>query len=80
MISQNRICERCGRPADHVHHKVYLTAENYRDPDVAYNWENLEALCQACHNREHNVLQEPDYNYMFDANGELIEFVRHDRY
>lgn len=52
------LCERCkakGRitPAEHIHHKVHLTLENYQDPSIAYNFENLEALCKACHNQEH---------------------------
>lgn len=51
-------CERCLErglhvPAKIVHHKVYLSPENYNDPSIAYNFENLEALCQNCHNEEH---------------------------
>lgn len=52
------LCERCkveGKivPADIVHHKEHLNELNFRDPAVAYNFENLEALCQTCHNKEH---------------------------
>ena len=47
------ICERCGEPGYIVHHKEYLTMENYRDPEVAYGLDNLELLCIPCHNNEH---------------------------
>lgn len=58
MKSQSGLCERCkarGRfePARIVHHKIYLTPENQNDPDIAYGFDNLEALCQDCHNKEH---------------------------
>ena len=54
----NHTCERCAKngiliPARIVHHKIYLTEENYKDPKVSLNFENLEALCQDCHNKEH---------------------------
>lgn len=54
----NHLCERClakGRyePAKIVHHKVYLTEENYGDRELMFGFDNLEALCQSCHNDEH---------------------------
>jgi 5-methylcytosine-specific restriction endonuclease McrA len=53
----NHLCERClaqGRyePAKIVHHKVYLTPETMT-PELMFGFDNLEALCQACHNDEH---------------------------
>jgi 5-methylcytosine-specific restriction endonuclease McrA len=54
----NHLCERCqaeGRitPARFVHHKIYLTEANYKDPRVSLNFDNLEALCADHHNAEH---------------------------
>lgn len=54
----NHLCERClargiYQPAKIVHHRVHLTAENFGDPGLMYGFDNLEALCQACHNEEH---------------------------
>ena len=51
-------CERCLErglhvPAKIVHHKKYLSEENFGDPSVVFNFENLEALCHNCHNEEH---------------------------
>ena len=47
------LCERCHRPGWIVHHKCYLTPANIEDPNVTLNFDNLEYLCQDCHNLEH---------------------------
>ena len=52
------LCERCLArglivAGFHVHHKVYLTPENISDPSVSLNWNNLELLCDKCHEEEH---------------------------
>lgn len=47
------ICERCGRPGEEVHHKIYLTPENIHDPEIVYGVDNLELLCRDCHFDEH---------------------------
>ena len=63
----NRFCERCKADgiyelATIVHHKKYLNADNYRDPSVSLNFDNLEALCQKHHNQEHHGTKtEPRY-------------------
>lgn len=53
MDSQHHICERCGGLAVICHHKEWLNRRNVKNPMVAYNWDNLEALCMDCHNKEH---------------------------
>lgn len=55
------ICEHCGQPIvksyDCIcHHKIYLTEENYTDPDIALNENNIALLHHRCHNRVHNKL------------------------
>ena len=52
------LCERClakglFNHGDIVHHKVYLNADNLEIPEVTLGTENLELLCQDCHNAEH---------------------------
>ena len=60
------ICERCkNRNVNYeknkteyfkqfiVHHKIYLTDENLSDHSISLNFDNLELLCKACHNKEH---------------------------
>ena len=54
-----------------VHHKEYITDLNYEDDDVFFNIENLEGVCQNCHNKEH--FAEKD-EYIFDENGDLIKY------
>ena len=54
----DHLCERCkaeGKlvPADIVHHKIYLTEANYKDPSISLNFDNLEAVCIEHHNAEH---------------------------
>lgn len=59
LKSKGYLCERCSTPDDPVtakiaHHKTYLTKQNINDPYIALSWDNLEALCQDCHNKEHH--------------------------
>lgn len=73
----NGLCERCLAkglvvPARVVHHKIYLTEENYRDPSVSLNLENLEALCLDCHNAEH-FGEKKQKRWRFEE-GELITY------
>lgn len=72
LASKMHICERCGRPAKVVHHKTYLTAENVGDPTTALGFENLEALCMECHNREHFGSQAVAEGLKFDKDGNIV--------
>lgn len=71
LASKNYICERCGEPANIVHHKKYLTVDNASDADIAYNFENLECLCQACHNSEHEHFQQ--VGAVFTSKGDVAK-------
>ena len=71
----NGLCERCraaGRfvPGVIVHHKDYITPENIHNPGVTLNLDNLEYLCEDCHNKEHKT--KPNNRYRFDSNGGLL--------
>ena len=37
------------------HHKKYITPWDINNPDVTLNMDNLECLCQECHNQEHSA-------------------------
>lgn len=74
-LIQNPLCERCLQKgfynaAKIVHHKEYITETNYLDDNVFFNIDNLEALCQDCHNKEHF---EDKKEYTFDINGDVIK-------
>ena len=71
--SVHGLCERCQAPGLIVHHKIVLNPANINDPYVSLNWDNLEYLCQTCHNREHHgeehaVTRE---GLRFDSNGDI---------
>lgn len=67
------LCERCLKkgiytPSQCVHHKIYISRENYKDARITLNDDNLEALCHLCHEREHNG----GIDYEFDEDGSLV--------
>lgn len=69
------LCERCLKrglivPGVIVHHKCYLTPENITDTSITLNWDNLELLCQNCHNQEH--FDEKPKRYLIHADGSVI--------
>jgi len=75
-LSEHPTCERCAAAgivsvAEHVHHKKHLTLDNYKDPEVALNPDNLEALCFRCHQLEHHGTKEVGDDYFFDENGNI---------
>lgn len=60
LEKMNHLCERCLKegkytPAEIVHHKTYLTDENFGDPALMFGFDNLECLCAAHHNEEHKT-------------------------
>ncbi len=76
IASQRGECERCraagieGSVAKIAHHKIYLTRENIHDPHITMAWDNLEALCQDCHNKEHHRKNKKRC-YYFDKRGNM---------
>ena len=58
-ISYKRgLCERCLArgmivSGNQVHHKIHLTVDNINDPSITCNFDNLELLCENCHNEAH---------------------------
>ena len=78
IASKQGLCERClaeGRisPGEIVHHKIYLTPKNISDPDITLNFDNLELLCQDCHNKEHSKQLPTNDELMFDEYGNIVK-------
>jgi len=72
IVSKGGLCERCGAGAKLVHHKNYITPDNINDYTVTLNHNNLELLCQDCHNLEHMATQPTIKGLRFDSDGQLI--------
>ena len=49
------MCERCGKPATEIHHRIRLTPDNMWDPRITLNHDNLMALCEECHQAQHRT-------------------------
>lgn len=70
------MCVYCGQRGDIAHHKIPVDESNCNSPDIVWNTDNLECVCQDCHNRIHHG--DPDNaacvdGYGFDADGNLIK-------
>lgn len=71
-------CERClmlgiYKPTEIVHHREHLDEKKVKDAKVALNFENLEALCMDCHNKEHHEgVSRSKQKRFFFRNGELV--------
>ena len=71
LVSKNFICERCGARATMVHHRTYLTEQLINDPEMTAGFNNLEALCEACHDAEHKADSPLREGMYFDSEGML---------
>ena len=63
------------KPTEIVHHREYLNDENLHDVKVSLNFENLEALCFDCHNKEHHKGQQKSSKkrFFFNEQGLVIK-------
>ena len=78
-------CQRCGRPAQEVHHKEHLNERNIFDVNITMNPDNLVALCRDCHFKQHeedkangirkNRKSDAGEGFHFDENGMLVKDV-----
>lgn len=59
MKQKHWICERCGKPAEVVHHIKPLHGKDYwENPEKCFGEENLMCLCYKCHAEVHNDYQQ----------------------
>ena len=73
------LCERCLAkgiitPAEIVHHKVPLTADNISDLSISLSWDNLQALCRQCHAEVHEEMYRArsKRRYTIDKSGRVV--------
>ena len=74
-IQEHPLCEICLEkgiinPAVIVHHKIHLNEDNYQDTTISLNHDNLQSVCQACHNEIH-FKKTRTSRWSFDENNEL---------
>ena len=76
---QHYLCENClkqgiYKPAEIVHHKIKLTPLNIEHPEIALNFDNLEALCRSCHAAEHedDIRKEKAKRFTVDESGKVF--------
>lgn len=72
FVSKHGQCERCGGAGHIVHHVKEISPENINDPNVTLNWDNLQLVCQPCHNQIHFGLPIAGDGLGFDCEGNLI--------
>lgn len=85
LMRDRFVCRLCGRPAQEVHHKIHLSADNIWDTTITLNPDNLVSLCKDCHFNQHKQdkeagkrrrhgLSEGDCadGFHFDENGQLV--------
>lgn len=75
IIRAGGICEICNvEKASIADHIEEVTDDNVNDPNIVWNPDNLQAVCQDCHNRKHhgNGSAVAD-GLMFDGDGNLIQ-------
>lgn len=66
------ICQRCHeKPADIVHHIVWLTPSNINDPTITLGEDNLMSVCRDCHAIIHEGVQATLDGLYFDEKGNL---------
>lgn len=82
LMRDKYLCQRCGKPAEEVHHIKPLTPENIMDVRVSLNPANLTSLCRECHflahkwdqaegrARKHGTDALPEI--VFDENGNAV--------
>ena len=75
LRSVGGLCERCLKkglivPAAHVHHIKRLTASTVDDPEITTGFNNLMALCERCHEEEHQKFTHGG-RYVVDEDGNV---------
>ena len=73
------LCERCLAkgmivPAEIVHHKIPLTADNMNALNISLSWKNLQALCRQCHAEVHEDMyaERTGRRYKIDHSGHVV--------
>lgn len=72
--SRHWTCEECGGYGNQVHHIVEITPDNINDPNVTLNENNLQLLCEECHNAKRRLERDVEEGLYFDDFGNLVKY------
>ena len=76
LVRDAYTCRVCGARATEVDHIIELTPLNIIDKTITLNPSNLQSLCHDCHTRktrEDKLKCKPQRQYVYDADGYVIE-------
>lgn len=71
------LCELCLKdglyvPGEIVHHKIHITPENIKDPNIVLSFENLQLVCRKHHAEVHGQRTKTRYVIKPDGSLEII--------
>lgn len=73
MSKYHYMCQKCNeKPAEIVHHIIWLNASNIHDIEVTLNEKNLLPVCRECHALIHEGVQATIDELKFDEFGNLV--------
>lgn len=73
MSKYHYLCQRCKkRPAEIVHHIIWLNPININDPKITLSEDNLLPVCRECHAEIHEGVSSTIDELCFDERGQLI--------
>ena len=74
MRKHHFLCQKCkNRPAEIVHHIIWLNSSNINDPEITLGEKNLIPVCRECHAIIHEGTSPTINGLSFNENGELIQ-------
>lgn len=73
MHKYHYICQYCKeRPAEIVHHIIWLNSTNINNPEITLNERNLIPVCRECHAMIHEGVSSTVDGIKFDCFGQLV--------
>ena len=73
MSKYHYVCQKCKeRPAEIVHHIVWLNPTNINDPEITLGENNLMPVCRECHSIIHEGVGATIDELKFDEYGNLV--------
>ena len=73
MSKYHYLCQKCQqRPAEIVHHIIWLNPININNPEITLGEDNLMPVCRECHAEIHEGVPSTVDGVYFNENGDLV--------